>query len=56
MNANGRRARQAKMGFKNLARRQRPNYRVRDLASSVRHEMNLREKAKSMQARKGKKK
>lgn len=46
MNASGRRQRQAKNGFKHLAPRQRPNYRMRDLATSVRHEQRLRETAK----------
>lgn len=42
MNANGRRQRQAKNGFKHLAPRQRPNYKVRDVQASMRHEAKLR--------------
>lgn len=36
MNASGRRYRQAKNKFNHLAPRQRPNYRMRDLAASRR--------------------
>lgn len=36
MNANGRRYRQAKNKFNHLAPRQRPNYRMRDIAASRR--------------------
>jgi hypothetical protein len=35
MNANGRRQRQAKNGFKHLAPRQRPNYKMRDSATAA---------------------
>lgn len=54
MNASGRRQRQAKNNFNHLAPRQRPNYKRRDLATSVRHEANLRATAKRIAA--GKKK
>jgi len=37
LNANGRRYRQAKQKFNHLAVRQRPNYKMRDAASSARH-------------------
>ena len=43
MNANGRRQRQAKNGYAHLAKRQRPNYRKRDVQTSIRHEQKLRE-------------
>jgi hypothetical protein len=56
MNALGRRQRQARNKYSHLAPRQRPNYKMRDLSSSVAHESRLREKAKAMQARKGAKK
>ena len=38
MNANGRRAKQAKNGFAHLTPRQRPNYKRRDAATSARHQ------------------
>lgn len=56
MNANGRRARQAKQNYNHLAKRQRPNYKKRDIQTSVRHEARLRAKANLMQQRKGAKK
>lgn len=37
MNANGRRYRQATQKFNHLAKRQRPNYKMRDAATSQRH-------------------
>ena len=37
MNANGRRYRQAKNKYRHLAPRQRPNYKMRDAATSARH-------------------
>lgn len=37
MNASGRRQRQAKNKFSHLAKRQRPNYKMRDAATSQRH-------------------
>lgn len=42
MNANGRRYRQAKNRFNHLTPRQRPNYKLRDLATSQRHEAKVR--------------
>lgn len=41
VNANGRRAKQAKNGFAHLTPRQRPNYKQRDAASSQRHQARL---------------
>lgn len=41
MNANGRRAKQAKNGFAHLTPRQRPNYKRRDAAASQRHQAKL---------------
>lgn len=35
MNANGRRAKQAKNGYAHLAPRQRPGYKIRDKAASA---------------------
>jgi hypothetical protein len=42
MNANGRRYRQAKNGYSHLSPRQRPNYKMRDIATSQRHEARVR--------------
>lgn len=42
MNAAGRRQRQAKNGFNHLTPRQRPNYKMRDAATSARHLEKLR--------------
>lgn len=38
MNANGRRAKQAKNNFGHLAPRDRPNYKKRDIEASKRHQ------------------
>jgi hypothetical protein len=54
MNANGRRQRQAKNGYNHLTPRQRPNYKMRDIATSMRHEQRLR--ATENRIRQGKKK
>lgn len=54
MNANGRRARQAKNNFRHLAPRQRPNYKKRDVAAAVAHEIAYREKQKRIAANKAK--
>lgn len=40
-----RRRAQAANGFKHLPPRKRPNYKMRDLATSARHEARLRETA-----------
>ena len=37
MNANGRRAKQAANRFSHWAPRQRPNYKIKDAATSARH-------------------
>lgn len=37
MNANGRRYRQAKQKFNCWAKKQRPNYKIRDAAAAQRH-------------------
>ncbi len=44
MNASGRRCRQAKQKFNHLTPRQRPNYKMRDKASSERHLRRVMEK------------
>lgn len=51
---NARRRRQAANKFSHLAPRQRPNYKMRDVATSQRHEQRLRQTAERI--RMGKKK
>lgn len=46
---NARRRRQAANKFSHLAPRQRPNYKMRDIETSQRHEARLRETARRIQ-------
>lgn len=55
MNANGRRARQAKNGYNHLCPRQRPGYKKRDVATAAARENRYREKQRTIQANKAKK-
>lgn len=55
MNANGRRQRQAKNGYKHLAKRQRPNYKQRDVATAARREAEFRAKQRKINENKAKK-
>jgi hypothetical protein len=51
-----RRRRQARNGFKHIAKKQRSLYRVRDVAASARRQRLLVEKERMMQQRKGRSK
>lgn len=56
MNANGRRHKQALNGFAHLAPRQRPNYKLRDAATSAARLRKQIENERRMSQGKGKKK
>lgn len=54
MNANGRRQRQAKNGYKHLAKRQRPKYKARDVSFLARREAEFRAKQRRIADNKAK--
>lgn len=51
---NARRRRQAANGFAHLAPQQRPNYKRRDMATSMAHEQRLRQRENERRMRGGK--
>jgi hypothetical protein len=54
-NASGRRHKQALNGFKHLAKRQRPNYKIRDKQAAMRKESEFRARQRKIQENKSKK-
>lgn len=56
MNANGRRARQAKNNFNHLCPRQRPNYKRRDKDAAAAHNARVRQRENERNQRKSQKK